>query len=157
MLLEQLAQRHKDWIKIAVSMCKDTELAKDIVQDMYIKAYELNKPISSSYVWFILRSLHIDYIRNKRELTTDEATLSKLIESELQDEIPDYEKREYLYELIELEMSQMKATDQIIIQRSVETSKAAYSRQSKISVTQIRMKQNKLKKLVWQRLNQQSK
>ncbi len=42
-MLDKLAENHKKWIAIAYNMCKCKDKANDIVQDMYIKMYELNK------------------------------------------------------------------------------------------------------------------
>ena len=37
MILEELSKRNDEWIKIALSICKDKTLANDLVQEMYLR------------------------------------------------------------------------------------------------------------------------
>ena len=65
MILNELAKKDKYWRSIAYNICKDKELSKDLVQDMYLRLNKLssyeklfkNGVLSKSYVWITLRNL----------------------------------------------------------------------------------------------------
>ena len=67
-MIEQLSKKDETWRKIAFSICKDKQLADDLVQDMYLKVYNLN-PIKAnkSYISFIIYHLFIDHIRKQNK------------------------------------------------------------------------------------------
>lgn len=67
-----LTSNHKEWISMVKTFgLKDD--AEDIVQEMYMKVDRLNyydkfienNKIQKGYVWFILRSLSFDFIKNE--------------------------------------------------------------------------------------------
>lgn len=70
-LLDQLAARHTDWIKMAISIGCDPVTAQDVVQDMYIRMHKFVQDpsritddsgrINSLYVFVTIRNL----IRNQ--------------------------------------------------------------------------------------------
>lgn len=45
MILEELSKRNDEWIKIALSICKDKTLANDLVQEMYLRIEKYIKDI----------------------------------------------------------------------------------------------------------------
>jgi len=75
MILEELSKRNKEWFKIALSICKDESLSKELVQEMYLR---LNKyidnidritvdgKISSLYIYVTIRNLYYKH-QNKRK------------------------------------------------------------------------------------------
>ena len=75
MILEELSKRNKEWLKIALSICKDESLAKELVQEMYLR---LNKyidnidritvdgKISSLYIYVTIKNLYYKH-QNKRK------------------------------------------------------------------------------------------
>ena len=79
-MIEQLSKNQSLWIKYANSICKDSDLAKDLVQDMYLKLYDSKKEINNSYVYSVIKNLFLD---------------SKSTGQEIKDEIqwsePDYD------------------------------------------------------------------
>ena len=48
--IEKLALRNKYWYNTALTICKDKDLAKDLVQDMYIKLSGFTDFYSDWYV-----------------------------------------------------------------------------------------------------------
>jgi DNA-directed RNA polymerase specialized sigma subunit len=58
-ILTTLSKDHKKWLNIA----KQFGGSEDDVQDMYIKVSTIDKEISTSYVWCILRSICVDKLR----------------------------------------------------------------------------------------------
>jgi RNA polymerase sigma factor (sigma-70 family) len=75
MILQELSKRNKEWLKIALSICKDESLSKELVQEMYLR---LNKyinnidritvdgKISSLYIYVTIRNLYYKH-QNKRK------------------------------------------------------------------------------------------
>ena len=67
-MLEELSKNHQEWLKMALSICKNTTDAQDLVQDMYIKIHRIKpKKINKWYVYRTLSSIYIDNIRKRKE------------------------------------------------------------------------------------------
>lgn len=67
-MLEQLSKNHQEWLKMAISICKNKRDADDLVQDMYLKIHKVQpKKINKWYVYRTLSSLYIDKIRKHKE------------------------------------------------------------------------------------------
>ena len=66
-MLKHLAKKDKYWREIALKICKDKMLADDLVNDMYLKLYEVKKQISDFYVIITIRNLYYDYLREKKK------------------------------------------------------------------------------------------
>lgn len=67
-MLEQLSKKNSKWLSMALKICGDIQLSKDLVQDMYIKIYDLNedkpiKEIKDAFIWGMLRGMFIDKCR----------------------------------------------------------------------------------------------
>lgn len=61
-MLEELAKKDKFWRQKALQICKDIDLADEIVQEMYLKFYNKNYTITDDfYIIATLRNLFIDY------------------------------------------------------------------------------------------------
>jgi len=69
-MLEKLAEKHSKWYNVALYICRDTDLAKDLVQDMYLYFYDKDIEVNDFYVQRKIYSLFIDYIR-KQNYTVD--------------------------------------------------------------------------------------
>ena len=62
MLLDELSKKNSKWLKMAYNLCGDYDLAGDLVQDMYLRLYDISqkfpeKEIKETYVWVVLCSL----------------------------------------------------------------------------------------------------
>ena len=75
MILEKLSKRNDEWIKIALSICKDKTLANDLVQEMYLRIEKYvkdperittNDKISSLYIYVTIRNLYFKHQNNKK-------------------------------------------------------------------------------------------
>jgi|TARA_R110000787_G_scaffold15296_3_gene47266 DNA-directed RNA polymerase specialized sigma24 family protein len=79
MILEKLAKDHNNWLKMVYGFGCNKSIAEDIVQDMYIKVYELverGKDISYGeddvnrfYIYLTLKSIFGEYYRQKGKIT----------------------------------------------------------------------------------------
>ena len=99
--IDKLALRDEYWQKTALTICKDKDLAKDLVQEMYIKLCDSNF-YSDWYVINTIRNLFIDTIRANRLVVSDELVAEgKAVQSvsedtfELSDEDDFYLRRYY--------------------------------------------------------------
>lgn len=78
---EILAKNHKEWIKMATSICKDVNLANDIVQDMYVRLNKYvdnpekiikNGEVNPFFIYITLRNLFYDSKKAyKQEISKD--------------------------------------------------------------------------------------
>ncbi len=66
-MLEHLASKHKDWVRIAQSFTGNLEDAEDLVQEMYIRVFEAGKTkadisygndVNRYFVWTVLFNMH---------------------------------------------------------------------------------------------------
>ena len=66
-MLEHLAKKHNDWVRIAQSFTGNLEDAQDLVQEMYIRVYEAGKTkaeisygndVNRYFVWTVLFNMH---------------------------------------------------------------------------------------------------
>lgn len=93
-LLEMLSEKHTDWIKMVRSFSNnnktnDENMTEDIVQDMYIRLYDLvkdpdkimyNDEINTMYIYVTLKNIYLSYIKQNSknfkspiiEIDTDE-------------------------------------------------------------------------------------
>lgn len=63
--LNDISKKDKYWRNISLAICKDKNLSDDIVQEMYLKVFELDKEITDYYVIIIIKNLFLDYCRKK--------------------------------------------------------------------------------------------
>ena len=66
-MLEELAKKDKYWRQTAFYICKDNNLAHDLVQEMYLKLADNKKQINDFYVILTIKNLFIDYCRKSRK------------------------------------------------------------------------------------------
>lgn len=64
-MLSELCKKDKKWRAIAFKLCKDKQLADDIVQEMYLKSLRYDKPLNDTYIYFIIKSIFLDICRKK--------------------------------------------------------------------------------------------
>jgi RNA polymerase sigma factor (sigma-70 family) len=78
-MLEKISLNHKLWQKMAYKLCKDKYLADDIVSEMYLKLADCSKELNEFYIYQVLRSCFIDWIRNEKKLEFSEITENLII------------------------------------------------------------------------------
>lgn len=63
-VLNELCKLDDEWRLIALKICKDKQLADDLVNDMYLKMHDLKpKTWNKHYISYAMYHLYIDYIR----------------------------------------------------------------------------------------------
>ena len=74
-MLEKIAVHQELWIKMLVNLGCNVQLAKDLVQDMYIKIHRLVKDperimykgdINRYFIWTTLRNLYYSHLKKER-------------------------------------------------------------------------------------------
>jgi DNA-directed RNA polymerase specialized sigma24 family protein len=71
MILEELAKKDAVWRKMAFQICKDKDLADELVQEMYLKLYQNTNLIKEGYIYTVLRNLFYDYTKQQKDLIVD--------------------------------------------------------------------------------------
>ena len=64
-MINELAKKDAQWRKMSYQICKDKDLADELVQEMYIKLSSKTKPLSDGYIFVTLRSLFYDSLDRK--------------------------------------------------------------------------------------------
>ena len=90
--LKIVSKKDDKWRSIALSICKDKNIADDLVQDMYLKVISITKPINDYYIISILRNLWLDICR-KKNITIDIDALHYLEDKQQIFEADDYETK----------------------------------------------------------------
>ena len=118
--ITEIAANDKQWREIAYMICRDKDLADDMVQDMYLKLMNIDKKVNKYYITLTLRSIFIDSIRRNKsvrlnedlpiadkshsfEPTDEEAEILKKIE-----ELP-YHQQEFIAESFDKSLREIEA------------------------------------------------
>jgi DNA-directed RNA polymerase specialized sigma24 family protein len=70
-MLEELAKKDAQWRKMAFQICKDKDLADELVQEMYLKLYQNTNLIKEGYIYTVLRNLFYDYTKTQKDIIVD--------------------------------------------------------------------------------------
>jgi len=71
MILQELAKKDAVWRKMAFQICKDKDLADELVQEMYLKLYQNTNLIKEGYIYTVLRNLFYDYTKSQKDIIID--------------------------------------------------------------------------------------
>jgi len=88
MILDELAKKDSQWRKMALQICKDKDLADELVQEMYIKVSNKTNHLSDGYIFVTLRSIFYDSLKSK-EILIDDLRIFESLEEEIIDYIID--------------------------------------------------------------------
>lgn len=64
--LNEIAKKDKRWREIAYSFTQDKAIADDIVQEMYLKMRNIDKPINDYYIIVTLKNLWLQIVKKKK-------------------------------------------------------------------------------------------
>jgi DNA-directed RNA polymerase specialized sigma24 family protein len=70
-MLKELAKKDAQWRKMAFQICKDKDLADELVQEMYLKLYQNTNLIKEGYIYTVLRNLFYDYTKSQKDIIID--------------------------------------------------------------------------------------
>jgi DNA-directed RNA polymerase specialized sigma24 family protein len=146
-MLDELSKRDNDWRKMAFHICKNKDTADDLVQDMYLKFANYNKKVNDFYVYFAIKSIWLDKLKDKKtktvELLDNFNTLADSYDFEL-DEIKEITLKKVKH-LPFFERELLKLTTQEMSQREL-------SRQTDINLLVIQKTVKKTKEQIWQEI-----
>jgi DNA-directed RNA polymerase specialized sigma24 family protein len=83
-ILNKLSKQNNKWQAYALKICNDSELASDLVQEMYLK-FHRNKytRTDAGYVYWAIKNLYRDTFRNNlKTISIDELIADKIIDFE---------------------------------------------------------------------------
>jgi RNA polymerase sigma factor (sigma-70 family) len=147
-MLEQLAKMDKYWRKMALQICGDRMTADDLVQDMYLKFADYKNEMNEYYVFFALRSIHINNLK-KRKIETVSNEIENLSLKE-----DDYcEETDFLKELILKEVNDLPYLEREMLKVTQIISQRELARQTDIPFETINKTIKKTKqqlKEIWQ-------
>jgi len=147
-MLDLLAKNNDIWLKMAFDIAKDKDTAKDMVQDMYLKLHKITKEINNSYVYFTLKSLYTDYVKNTTvKNRTDIVDFNDYDYNLIADEV-DFDKLNEIndiFNLLDQEFKNLRSHEQIIIYHSTDDGLRKFSRDSGISIRTIQLCRKNLK------------
>ncbi len=93
-MLEELAKKDKRWREVAINICKCKDLADEIVNQMYLRIYDLNPDKEKLSEWYIittLRNLFLSHCKQVKHISIetlyylpDEQTDSTFSDEELE-------------------------------------------------------------------------
>jgi DNA-directed RNA polymerase specialized sigma24 family protein len=71
MKIKELSEKDAKWRKMAFQICKDKDLADELVQEMYLKLYQNTNLIKEGYIYTVLRNLFYDYTKSQKDIIID--------------------------------------------------------------------------------------
>jgi len=64
-MIDEVVKQQSRWLRYANSICKNTDNAKDLVQEMYLKLIELNlESVNAGYIYKTIKTL---FLINRKE------------------------------------------------------------------------------------------
>ena len=70
-ILKELSKQDKKWRTIAYNICKDYDLAQDLVQEMYLKLMNRTR-FNDYFVAITLRNLFLDTLKKRKNVRLEE-------------------------------------------------------------------------------------
>jgi len=99
-MLEELSKKQDKWIKMALSLCQDVDQAKDIVQEMYIKMYDISQKnpetkIRDVYVWVVMYNMVKDDYNLQQKYT--QVPIEFALNIAIEEETVEFDDTELMY------------------------------------------------------------
>lgn len=143
-MLNKVYEKDAKWRSIAFNMCKNKDLADDLVQEMYLKIIPLKKKVDDGYITTTLKNLFLKTIRDTKYSVAlkDVASEDNYEPNDFENKFIQASKRLKFYELELLELS---------AEHSVRDLESRY----KIHYSTIARIINRAKEKIWQSLEEQ--
>jgi DNA-directed RNA polymerase specialized sigma24 family protein len=157
-MLEKLAQRHNEWLKLAFNICRNKEYSKDLVQDMYIKIHNSGKEyeeINECYIYFIMRNQFLNEIKEEKRFVDVDVNILNEIDEEYN--IINDIKEEVIIETLQKEYEKLTWYEKQIIDLTSEYGQRGLSRQTGIHIQTIHNTTKKIKLKLWQNVQKKLK
>jgi hypothetical protein len=144
-MIEKLAVNHNQWINYALKVCGNLDDANDLVQDMYLRMYKIDKEVNSSYIYCVIKSIYLtQYRKNKvREKTI-------FIQEEFEEQNEDID----LTIAYDEALNELKTYKQLIVNFSTKDGVNSFARDSGISRATVIRIRNEFKAILWQKVKE---
>ena len=99
-MLEQLSKKHDKWINMAFKLCKDSDYAQDMVQDMYLKMYDIGQKnpeaeLRDVYVWVVMYTALKDKYRASSRI--ESVPIEEALHLAMEDNSIEFDDKDLLY------------------------------------------------------------
>ena len=85
MCLQEVSKKDAKWRNIALSLCKDKEIADDIVQEMYIKVKDYEE-VNDSFVFKVIKHIFFDLCKQPTPVELNDNFTDETKDTSLSDE-----------------------------------------------------------------------
>ena len=144
-MIDKLALNHNQWIKYALKVCGNLDDANDLVQDMYLKMYTIDKEVNSSYIYCVIKNIYLDQYRKNK---IKEKTVF------FQEEIEEQSEEIDLTIAYDDALLEMKTYKQLIVNFSTKDGVNSFARDSGISRATVIRIRNEFKQKLWQKVKE---
>lgn len=150
-MIATLAKDNAQWIMMARSICGNTDLANDLVQDMYLKLFDCEKEISAGYVYLTIKSIWLNGIKKEKQNTF--CDLPDNIQSE-ETNLEFESERHIEFKTVKAVFDSLKMHERLIIEHSYKDGRRKFARDSGISDSTVKKIRKELNIKVWASLQQ---
>ncbi len=157
-MLEELAKRNDEWLKLAFKICKNREYSKDLVQDMYLKIYNSGKEldqINECYIYFIMRNQFLNEIEKEKKFVDIDIDILNELSSDY-----DFEndiKQSVTIDILNREYKKLTWYEKQILDLTSKYGQRGLSRQTGIHHQTIHNTTKKIKTKLWQNVQKKLK
>jgi DNA-directed RNA polymerase specialized sigma24 family protein len=85
-MLQKISKKHNLWLKMAYGICNNKDLANDLVQEMYLKVYSYNKDLNDFYIYYTIKHLFIESLKQDAKRIKAENNFNYLNKKETEEE-----------------------------------------------------------------------
>jgi RNA polymerase sigma factor (sigma-70 family) len=100
MCLETLSKNHDKYIGMAFNICRNEEHSRDVVQDAYLKIYDIKQKepetdVTDLYVWMVIFNIIKDHYRRSKRIK--EVSIENALHIAVKDNIVEFSDIEQMY------------------------------------------------------------
>lgn len=147
-MLELLAKKDSQWRSMAYKICGCRTLADDLVSEMYLKVYNIDKELNDGYIYRVIKSIFLnEKIKQSKTIFINVDTVH------LTEHFNEYDTEQDIKILAsEKALESLKGYEQLIVKHSTEDGLRYFSRESGISMSTIQNVRKKHKTKSWEQL-----
>ena len=100
MCLEELSKNHDKYIGMAFNICRNEDYSRDVVQDAYLKIYDIKQKepdtdVTDLYVWMVIFNIIQDHYRRIKRIK--EISIENALHIAVTDNIIEFDDVEQMY------------------------------------------------------------
>lgn len=99
-MLQELSKKNNKWLKMAFNLCQDYDYSKDLVQEMYIKIYDIHKKkpniqIRDVYIWVVMCNIMKDKYKHNQKYR--KISIESALHLAIKDNVVEFDDIETMY------------------------------------------------------------